>query len=52
MFDNLAGVTAHKLRVRSMSLEICRESIPKESKEVRLSYKNVKLKSLAVFKEQ
>jgi hypothetical protein len=34
-----------------MSFEMCGGSIPKEFKEVTLSYENVKVKSLAVFKE-
>jgi len=34
-----------------MSLVIYGGSIPKESIEMRLSYKNVKVKSLALFKE-
>jgi hypothetical protein len=51
VFDNLKSVTACKLRVRRMSLVIYRGSISKESKKVRLFYKNVKVKSLAVFKE-
>jgi len=52
VFDNLKCVTACKLRVRSVSLVICRGSIPKESKEVRLSYKNIKVKFMPFLKNQ